>query len=109
MRASRVLVSALALLAAAIAVSEAAQSIKLLSPSADHPGKCYDPENQLVLAPGESAPAKEDCVRISCGTTDTGFQLLFSSCGSIGVPAGCVLDTPNPNLPYPRCCPELKC
>ncbi|XP_046980891.1 la1-like protein 13 [Schistocerca americana] len=109
MRASRVVVWALAALAAVVGVAQAAEARKRLPPSPDYPGKCYDPELQLVLAPGASEPAKGECVLYQCSSTDNGFELMINSCGSVAVGNGCVLDTPNPDSPYPQCCPVPKC
>ncbi len=93
----------------AAAVADAAQALKLLQPSPDHPGKCYDPDQQLVLAPGESLPAKQGCAEQKCLKSDTAFELLISSCGSVGAANGCTVYTPNPDAAYPQCCPSVKC
>ncbi|KAG4077018.1 hypothetical protein HA402_016005 [Bradysia odoriphaga] len=71
----------------------------------DHPGKCWDNDKTKAYEIGAVFTIPE-CTRVTC-LEDLSFE--YASCGVIGTSPPCYVVKGDESLPYPQCCPDVKC
>ncbi|KAJ6645768.1 hypothetical protein Bhyg_00977 [Pseudolycoriella hygida] len=71
----------------------------------DHPGKCYDFKTKKAHSPGEVFTVNK-CTRVTCNND---LSFAYATCGSIAASPPCRVVDGNLKLPYPKCCPTVKC
>jgi len=73
----------------------------------DHPDQCTDESGQPRKV-GTSWPSEKSCAMLTC---HKGGEVIGKSCGGVTFDytiTNCRLETKD-DLPYPACCPEVKC
>ncbi|KAJ6642821.1 hypothetical protein Bhyg_07775, partial [Pseudolycoriella hygida] len=71
----------------------------------DYPGKCYDTKTKIAHSPGEIFTIPK-CTRVTCNH-DLSFD--YATCGVVGTAPPCYVVDGDLSLPYPMCCPDVKC
>ncbi|XP_037046420.1 U-scoloptoxin(16)-Ssd1a-like [Bradysia coprophila] len=88
-------------------VSLAFSAVSVSQPSVhpDHPGKCWYSDTMKAYDVGDVFTVPE-CTRVTCLG---GLRFEYASCGVIGTSPPCYVVKGDSSLPYPECCPDVKC
>ncbi|CAH0727182.1 unnamed protein product, partial [Brenthis ino] len=72
-----------------------------------HKTGCYIAEINDVIPYGEMVAPVGVCYRIECSR----HMLYYASCGTISMDGSpnCFVSDEDLRVPYPSCCPEIKC